>query len=196
MQHTVHNEARLLRDAAAGSHKAFSQLYQAYQPLVQLTATRFVKLTPLAEEVCNDVFTSLWQNRSTMASIESLQAYLLTATRNRSLNALKQASRSQTALKEIKQQFEPRTLTAEAHLLDKEYLQFIREQIARLPDRAREVFTLCREEGYSYDDVSSLLGISRNAVKGHMVYSMKKLRATLEKDLGITISCLLIFLFS
>lgn len=190
----IHNEAALLQRLAEGDAKAYTEIYEAYFPLLFQTAFSFLKTKPAAEDVCNEVLLNLWQNRQTVSSVQSLQAYLLGSVRNRSINALKRLARSQAAVEEVRNAFPSHTIDAETHYLNKEYIAFIRRGIEQLPARAKEVFTLCREEGYSYDEVSSRLGISRNAVKGHMVASMKKLKTYAEKDLGISFTILLILL--
>ena len=188
----IYNEHTLLRRLADDDAKAYTEIYEAYFPLLTQFAFRFLKTKPAAEDVCNEVFLNLWQNRQTLHSIGSLNAYLHTAVRNRSINALKSIALSQAAVEEIKKTFPSCSLDVEEQMLSKEYIAFIKKGIAELPARAKEVFMLCREEGCSYDEVSSQLGISRNAVKGHMVASMKKLKAYAEKDLGISFTILLL----
>ncbi len=191
-----YTEQEWLQLLSAGSEEAFAQLYRSHRPAMVEQAMRLVKLEAPAEDICNEIFLNLWQNREQAAAITSLRAYLTTAVRNRSLNVLKKMARSRDAQAEIANIFPGTTLATEAALLEKEYVLFIRRSLSLLPHRAREVFTLCREEGCSYDDVSARLGISRHAVKHHMVHSVKKLKALAEKDLGISLSILLIFLLS
>lgn len=189
-QTTIHNEPGLLQRLAAGDQQAYTQIYEAHFPLLFQTAMRFLKVKPAAEDVCNEVFLNLWKNRHSLAGIQSLQAYLLSAVRNRSINALKRLARSQAFVEEVKAAFPHHDVDAEAQFLGKEYIAFVKRGIEELPSRAQEVFKLCREEGCSYEEVSSRLGISRDAVKWHMVVSMKKLKACAEKDLGISFSLL------
>ena len=189
-QTTINNEPGLLQRLAADDQQAYTEIYKAYFPLLFQFAMRFLKMKPAAEDVCNEVFLNLWKNRHSLPAVQSLQAYLISAVRNRSINALKHLARSQAFVEEVKHSFPSHNLDAEAEFLGKEYLAFVKRGITELPGRAQEVFRLCREEGCSYEEVSSRLGISRDAVKWHMVVSMKKLKACAEKDLGISLSLL------
>jgi RNA polymerase sigma-70 factor (ECF subfamily) len=47
----------------------------------------------------------------------------------------------------------------------------------------------------SYDQVAARLGITRNAVKNHMVLSMKILKTSVEKDLGISLGLFFLILY-
>jgi RNA polymerase sigma-70 factor (family 1) len=183
----------LLQRLAADDQQAYTEIYQAYFPLLFQAAMRFLKLKPAAEDVCNEVFLNLWQNRHALPEIKSLEAYLVAAARNRSINLLKRLARSQAFVEEMKSTCPLHDLDAEAQFLSKEYIAFVKRGIDGLPGRAKEVFKLCREEGFSYEEVSSRLGISRDAVKWHMVASMKKLKAWAEKELGISVSLLFMF---
>jgi RNA polymerase sigma-70 factor (family 1) len=190
----IHNESELLRRIAAGDEKAYTEVYQTFFPSLVSFIIKIVKIRQVAEDIANEIFLNLWQRREKLDSIQSLNAYLFTAARNRSINALKAIVRSQSAMNQVRQSFQPRSIDAETNLLGKEYVSFIKEQIAELPPKAKQVFTLCREEGLSYEQVAFKLGISRNAVKGHMVASIKKLRTAVEKQLGISFTLFCFYL--
>lgn len=180
------NEFVLIEQLALGDAGAFTRLYNIYQPLLLQYAVKLLKSKQLSEDVCNEVFLELWKNRSQLQQVQSLKPYLFAATKNRTLNTLKSLSRLQSAKASLQQAFPQTSIDAEAALLDKEYVAFIKQGIEQLPRRSKQVFKLCREEGCSYQEVSAQLGISRNAVKNHMVHSVKKLKAFAQKDLGLT----------
>ena len=65
--------------------------------------------------------------------------------------------------------------------LEKQELADRVERLVRsLPDGQREIFTLHRYEGLSYDDIARILGITVGAVKAQMHHALKKIRSGLE----------------
>jgi RNA polymerase sigma-70 factor (ECF subfamily) len=52
--------------------------------------------------------------------------------------------------------------------------------IARLPDRAREVFLLHDVEGFSSHEVSELLGVAEGTVRAHLHRARAQLREALR----------------
>ncbi|WP_345233463.1 sigma factor-like helix-turn-helix DNA-binding protein [Olivibacter ginsenosidimutans] len=72
----------------------------------------------------------------------------------------------------------------------KEYRLFIEKAMNDLPARTSEIFKLCREEGKSYEEAAMLIGVSKHAIKNHMVAAMKKLNMIIEKKLDITLALL------
>jgi RNA polymerase sigma-70 factor (ECF subfamily) len=83
---------------------------------------------------------------------------------------------------EILQHYVPRVEGPEEVLHWKEYEQYIREILNALPPQTRTIFKLLREENRSYNEVAELLGISRNAVKKHVMRFNKTFRDSLGMD--------------
>ncbi|HEY0177742.1 MAG TPA: RNA polymerase sigma-70 factor [Pedobacter sp.] len=176
-------------------YRAFTILYGRYSAAVKSFLLKLLKSAALSEDIAQEVFIKIWANRKRLSEIKTFRAYLFIAARNRALDSLKAAFRSDVAMSEIVSNFVSHRSTTEEDLLSKEYLNFLNSVLNSLPERSREIFSLCREQGKSYEEVASILGISRNAVKNHMVYSMKVLRHSVEKELGISLSVLLAIIF-
>ncbi|MEJ7558555.1 MAG: RNA polymerase sigma-70 factor [Pedobacter sp.] len=170
---------------------AFTILYDRYSNDIYAFLLRILKNPQISEDATQEVFTKIWINRGQLCEVRIFKAYLYTIARNHALTTLKLAFRDQTTTKDIFKSFISFRSSTEEDLLSKEYLSFVRRILATLPERTKEIFLLCREEGKSYEEVSQKMGISRNAVKNHMVHSMKVLRRVSEKELGISLTLLL-----
>lgn len=190
----LHNEQELLTQLAAGDEQAFGTIYRHYIFSVSQFLVKYLKSPQIAEDISQEVFVKIWENRIRMSQVDSFKAYLFVTARNHSLNVLKSASRAAPVMGEIVRHYQLQRSDTEDELLNKEYLQFLQRTIADLPPRSREVFRLCREQGKSYDEVAALLGISRNSVKNHMVHSMKQLKIAVEKELGISFAIFLLLI--
>jgi RNA polymerase sigma-70 factor (family 1) len=176
-------------------YRAFTVLYGRYSASIHHFLLKILKSAELTEDIVQEVFIKIWVNRKLLAEVKTFRAYLFIAARNRALDSLKAAFRSELAMSEIIRSFEVQRSTTEEDLLSREYLNFLNGVLNSLPSRSREIFSLCKEQGKSYEEVAGILGISRNAVKNHMVYSMKVLRNSAEKELGISLSILLAIIF-
>src|SRR5690349_5387128 len=68
-----------------GDLAAFEELFRAmHAPLCEI-ADSYVQSQAIAEEIVQDLFFAIWMKRDQLQNVESLQAYLFTAARNRSL---------------------------------------------------------------------------------------------------------------
>jgi RNA polymerase sigma-70 factor (family 1) len=188
-------DADLLELIIADNNEAFTVIYNRHFPQLKLFVLKLLKSPELAEDITQEVFMLIWTNRAKLNRVNSIKAYLFISARNRALDCLKVAFRSEVAMSVVIQNYvEHRDVTADG-LLDKEYSAFLDRILATLPERSRQIFALCREQNKSYDEVANILGISRNAIKNHMVLAMKVLRTAAKNELGVTLMLWLILVF-
>ena len=182
---TPYEKALLLDAVVAGDGVSFSRIYDYYEPGVRTYVLRLVKIPELADDLVQEIFIKLWETRKTLPEVKCFSAFLFTIARNHSLNSLQAISRSNEALPELIRHFQTHRVDDET--LDKDYLRFIEKALTSISPRSREVFRLCREQTMSYEQAAAELGISRNAVKKHMVAVMRNLREAAARELGFSI---------
>lgn len=187
------NEKDLLLLLIAGEEKGFEGLYNLYNRSIFNFIIKYVSSVPLAEDLTQEVFIKMWENRKQLKEVRSFKAYLFISARNHTLNNLKLVFRSEAAIGEVLSGFTDLRNNTEDDVLHKEYLQFLKETLNNLPERTREIFKLCREQEKSYEEVAKSLNISRNAVKNHMVRSMKFLSSSIKKEFGLSLTLLTTF---
>jgi RNA polymerase sigma-70 factor (family 1) len=177
---------------AAGHEAAFECIYQYYHPKIYSYILSLVKSPQLAEDLQQEVFLKIWEARDKLPEIKTFGPYLFSVARNHTINVLRSVTRSQIVLSEIlRHSAEP---CAGDEILDRDYDRFIQKVLLSLPPRTREIYRKCKEQGRTYEEVARELGISGNAVKRHMINSIKVLREATTKDLGLSRN-LLILLF-
>ena len=172
----LHNERELLAEIAEGNEHAFKIIYNSYRKLVYSSALRLLKADYLAEEVLQEVFLKIWTLKEKLLQIRHLESYLTTLTRNRSLNVLRRIALENSTEKELAIDWaEEHNETEERILLD-DFHRILNAGIAELPAKQRQVYQLCYQEGYKYEQVADQLNISPLTVKTHMQHALKFLR--------------------
>ncbi len=169
----LHNEQLLLQKIAESDETSFAEIYEVYSDSLTQFVLKYVKSKELSNDIIQEVFIRIWEHRNELHAIESFKAYLFTIARNLTLNFLKRASKEKTVKAEIARNYKSVSCVTEDRLLSNQYKQFIEEVLHSLPAQTRTVFQLCREEEKSYEEVAACLGISRSAVKKHIVRSHK-----------------------
>ncbi|MDR6785521.1 RNA polymerase sigma-70 factor (family 1) [Pedobacter africanus] len=185
----------LLTKLVAGEESAFAAVYLKFKSPVFSIVKKFVHAEELAEDLTQEVFIKLWESRNKLVDVQSLRAYIFTIAKNHTINNLKKTLQSDIAKTAIIAAFPPGRNITEEQLINKEYKAYLQQQLDTLPERTREVFRQCREHHRTYDEVAASIGISRNAVKKHMVNAVKHLSSAVQKDLGISLSVLLAIVF-
>lgn len=192
---TIDPDFELCVRLADGDHASFSEMYSKYNHKVYGFILKYIHSPELTKDLTQEVFIKIWENRAQLHEVRSLRAYILTIARNHTLNTLKKMASIEVAQSHLLTFFDSNREIVLDDFISQEYMELLEIVLARLPDRTREIFRMCRQEGKSYDEAAAALGISRNAIKNHMVFSMKVLSDFAEKDLHITLSLLLVALY-
>jgi RNA polymerase sigma-70 factor (family 1) len=158
---------------------AFRQFYTDNMFRLFQFAFTFVQNREQAEEIVNDVFLRLWQNRSRISQIENISVYLYVAVKNTAAN--------------YRRQSKPRDLEAVHHfylspdpeqiLITDELRKKIAASIDGLPARCKLIFKLVKEDGLSAAEVAAILDISYKTVTTQLTIALKKLEEALRPSL-------------
>ncbi|MFL5616434.1 MAG: RNA polymerase sigma-70 factor [Gemmatimonadaceae bacterium] len=173
------DDRELLARLRAGETNAFDAIFRANYAILVRVAESMLRDRATAEEIAQDVMLELWRRRDSLEVTESVRGYLLQATRNRSLNALRHRA--------IERRSEPqladgvaRLPATDAKVREREIAVAIQEAVSGLPDRCRQVFELSRVEGLKYSEIASRLGISVKTVEVQMGKALRVLRERLK----------------
>ena len=185
------SDSELAARIREGDERAFQDVYDAHHQTVHNFLYKFLKSPELTEDLAQDAFIKLWEGRESLPNLLSVKSYLLTVAKNHAFNFLKRAGIDQNAKAEIIRNYPTANNTLESAIHFRDYKRYLDGILETLTPQSREVFRLCRQEGKTYDETAEVLGISRNAVKKHMVRSMRILGDSVERDLGISLAVLL-----
>lgn len=165
----------MLERLRAGDRSAFDATFRRwYESLVRF-ADGMLHDRGSAEEIVQDVMLELWRRRDALDPNGSPRAYLFQATRNRALNHLRHlhVQRRSAVLMDRE---EGREASAPSQLMAREMEAALREGLAALPPRCREVFELSRVRGLKYGEIADSLGISIKTVEAQMGKALRVLR--------------------
>ncbi|MES2179306.1 MAG: RNA polymerase sigma-70 factor [Gemmatimonadota bacterium] len=170
-------ESELLVRLRGGDEEAFATIFREQYPGLVVSATRLLNERALAEEIAQDVMLELWRRRDSLVLTGPIRAYLQQATRNRSLNRLRQARTAQRG--EVYVRGPSESPPADARAISSELQHAAERAIASLSEPQREVFEMNRTRGLTYGEIAELLGISVKSVEARMGRALKQLREAL-----------------
>ncbi len=178
-------ESDLLARLRQGDHAAFDAIFrQWYEPVVR-SANRILHDPGVAEELAQDVMLELWRRREQLPDGSSIPGYLMQAARNRALNHLRHLQVQKKSQVYVEAMSEPAE-QADADTQANELESAIREAIADLPPRTREVFLMSRERNLKYSEIAEQLGVTVKAVEANMSRALRQLREKLSPFLRRT----------
>ncbi|OJV18076.1 MAG: hypothetical protein BGO21_14795 [Dyadobacter sp. 50-39] len=186
------DETDLLKELALGDSKAFDEVYQHYHGEISRYIFKFVKSAEHTEDLCQEIFLKVWEKRETLPNLQSFRAYLFTVSKNRVLDFLRHAATERSAREEIIRASLQHASHVEEALQSEEYQHYLQKVLRELSPRDQEVFRLCREMEHTYDEAAEVLGISRNAIKKHMVKAVKFIKYAANKNFGLSFNSLVL----
>jgi RNA polymerase sigma-70 factor (family 1) len=155
---------------------AYKELFMILFPSLTRFATGIIHSKETAEEIVSDVFISIWNERARLNEIEDLQLYIFVAVKNNSVRKLKQLNKRATvSIDEIDVEIDSLYQNPEDKILSTESLSQIETAINSLPQRAKLIFKLAKEDKMRYKDIASLLNISVKTVDNQLAIAIKKL---------------------
>lgn len=167
-------DARLARQAAAGSRHAFGQLYARYAPVVHgVLLARTPRID--VEDLLQDVFLAAWRRIGDLRDPAAFGGWLLSIARHRATDAC----RRRPALEPLPADVPggvPAAPAAEAHAA----LAAIRT----LPDAYRETLMLRLVEGLTGPEIAERTGLTAGSVRVNLHRGMKLLREKLGLENG------------
>ncbi len=174
------DEDNLVRRLISGDQTAFELLFKYYYPGLVVFASNIVLNRDEAEEIVQDFFVRLWENRSAVKSGNAFKSYVFTSVKNRSINFLKNASVKQHVVDELKKQMQSEMRFNPDIYVNSEIQQKLKEAFEKLPQRTAEIFTLSRFKGYTNSEIAENLGLSKRTVETQVSNALKILRKELK----------------
>jgi len=172
------DERALLDRLRSGDQAAFDSIFRDHYPHLVTFGQSLLRDRAAAEDVAQEVMLELWRRREDIVIQESLRAYLLRATRNRSLNQLRHANVARRAEPQLVGE-ESISAAGASKLVAAELREALTAVVAELPPGCREVFQLSRGQGLRYAEIASTLGISVKTVESQMGKALRHLRTRL-----------------
>lgn len=181
------------------SHRLLEQLFRRYRTKYLLVANSYVHNLEVAEDIVQDSFMALLEERDDHACITNgnIEAYLYGIIRNKCLMYRRNSLLKQNVYNQIKQKEQDMmsyyTRAIESYtpevLLQEEVLRIYRQELEHLPELTRNIFLAQRQEGKSYKEIADQQHIPVKKVDKELQKVVSKLRRALKDFLII---CMLV----
>jgi len=177
---TLYSDEELIKEIKADNMFAFDVLYKKYCKRVFKFGFSILKSTEEAENLMQDVFLNLWENRHKVEKDSSIKSYVFTITYNSAISIIRKKSRESQFFEYLKSIQETTERPVNEEIEYNELAKKLDEIINALPQRQKEVYMLHRVEGLKFSEIAERLNISVNTIENHMSRALK----TIRKKLG------------
>ncbi|MDF2516792.1 MAG: hypothetical protein K0R59_2088 [Sphingobacterium sp.] len=172
------DDTELFTRIQADDRYAFSELVNRYSDILFRFIQRRVSCIEDSEDILQEVFVSLWNQRLHITIAYSLYPYLFQTAKYKiidwTINEQKKIVRAEKLLANFQE--ESTSPTSEEELLAKELAQLIDTEIEKMPTTMKSAFSLSRKEAMSIKDIASELALSEQTVKNNISLALGWLR--------------------
>ncbi|RZJ20495.1 MAG: sigma-70 family RNA polymerase sigma factor [Acinetobacter sp.] len=184
----MHKEQDILKAIAKGELKAFSQFFYAHHQQIGQYVFSITKSHEISEEIVQDVFLKLWEQRENLPAIMNIKAYLFTITKNQTLNAIRKFANEQKKKRQWEQEV---VLKEESESGAKEELthqieEVFEHAVSCLPPQQQKVFLL-RQQGLKNAQIALKMDISPNSAKKYQQLALLSIEKFVRAKATITV---------
>lgn len=176
-------DAAILKRIAAGDRLAFEALYRGYAPRLMRFLQRLLRRQQTAEEVLNDTMMVVWRKAASFNGDSKVSTWVFAIAYRKALKAMKGLDDPVESDDDLLEAPQP---GPEALLMQEQSTALLWEIIGRMSADHRAVIELTYYHGYTYREISEIVGCPVNTVKTRMFHARKQLQNMLsgrKKDL-------------
>lgn len=172
----MNTEKDLFSSLKESDNDAFEFIFRLYYQPLKAFANTIVNDLYLAEDLVQDVFIHLWNNRTTV-EVSSPKAYLYNMVKNKALNSIRHNKVKQRHADEILNT----TVEFISDELENNEVQIdILKAINKLPEHCKKIFIMSRMHSLKHKEIAEELNISIKTVKNQIGKALKILREDLK----------------
>lgn len=166
----------MLRSLRDGDVSAFDEVYLMCVGPVQNFLQFLLHSTHDAEELSQDIFTKLWENRANIDPKQNFKGYLYLMTKSAAFNHL--------ARRKVEEKYRNFKLTSlpdfelapDEFVESKEMMLLIDLLLDGMPAQRSKVFRMSKYEGKSNEEIAKELGLSTHTVRSHIQNATNNLK--------------------
>ena len=177
----MNSDSEKIRRIRQGDKQEFEKLFRSsYVSLVRYAKT-FVKDHDTSEEIVQDLFFRLWQDRQNLRIESSLNGYLFRSVHNRALHYIEHQKVVSRHAGEMAVGAEVSSEPVTDSIYYSELQTRVTRVLERLPERCRMIFRMNRFEGLKYYEIAEKLAVSLKTVEADMGKALREFRKVLAE---------------
>ena len=163
----------------------FSGIFRQHEYRLYMLALKLTKSEHIAQDIIQDVFLKLWEQRKFIGNIGNMEAWLYRLTENKMIDFLRKAAVDSRLRKIIWNNIQESKDDAEEYVVVREYNEIIQRAINELPPQRKLIYQLNRDGGLNYQEIASELQLSRHTVKNQLFTAVQSIRKYISRNVRI-----------
>ncbi|HEX7755983.1 MAG TPA: sigma-70 family RNA polymerase sigma factor [Niabella sp.] len=174
---------QLLQD---DDHEAFRVLFDRYHHAIYRNIMYLLHDDFAAADLVQEVFICLWEKRKIITYEKPVAGWLFTVSYHKTVDYIRAMTRDKKHLRQITSE----VVFDEKEAVTEQQYSILFRGISELSPRRREVFGLCKLNGYTYEQAAERLGISKHTVNEYMKEAVAFLRKYVKEHALLYTACI------
>ncbi|MCY4778772.1 sigma-70 family RNA polymerase sigma factor [Sphingobacterium sp. UT-1RO-CII-1] len=187
------SDEQLVNLLKKGDESALQSIMLKYWEGMYKMAAHTLENSLSCEDIVQEIFIQIWNNRSNLKLRHSLKAYLFASTRYAIYREVRKDLRQKEEYKlqdiSFVEYYNP-----QKNLEYNELIIHIEKTVESLPEQCQRIYRLSREEQLSHKEIASILKISTKTVENQITIALKKIKKAIKRN-TLSISLFIISLF-
>lgn len=184
MEYQLLSDDLLVKLIRVDDEGAFKEIYRRYWKPLFVSAQHKLKSTEVIEELLQETFLTLWQNRATQ-TIDNLGGYLFTSLKYQLIDQYKKQLLATKYADFMLAKVPQHDLSPENELHLSEIVKIFEDAIRQLPEKTALIFRLSRVEFKSTREIAQQLNLPERTVEYHITQALRLLRFHLKDFLPV-----------
>lgn len=168
-----------IKALSKGDQRAFEELFLYYQPKLVYFLTGFIKDSEVARDMAQDIFLSVWNNKTKFVEIKSFKAYIFKMGKYAIYNYYDHSLVNEKFVTE--QLAHPAYADNTEELIFADQLQSLIDMaVAQMPSQRKLIYTMSRIDGLSNNEIAEKLNINKRTVENHLTAALADIRKTIN----------------
>ncbi len=165
-----------------GSRDALKYFFESYYDDLCNFVNQFLSDESQSEEIIQDIFVYIWENRKKITIVSSVRSYLYAAARNKVLNFIRSKKNHAKMLDQLTKNEQYSNAQPDQIVYENQLNEFVHKAADDLPAQCKKVYTLSRDKGYSNKEISKEMNIAVKTVENQITIALKKLRDSISMN--------------
>lgn len=174
-----HNNEILITSLSNGDEDAYNFLIDTYHNKLCVYANSLIKNLYSAEDIVQNVFIKVWEQRTRLKPERSLKSFLYKAVYNEFIDLYRKNQSLLSLEKAYHEALNAIVLEEDSESLQR-MVNVINNEIENLPTKCKEVFVLSKKEGLTNIEIAEHLEVSVKTVEAQITKAFSILRSSLE----------------
>jgi len=188
---TGYSDMKLCDLLIQNNHAAFTIIFNRYKTQLASNLYKLLRSEELAQDILQDTFVSLWENRQNLDTSKSLKSFIFTIAANKTKNTFRRATTDTNFKTMLLNYYEEAYNPILDNIYKNEKLELLENLLNKLSPQQKTIIKLAKIEQKSSKEIATSLGLSEQTVNTHVRDANKKLKSLITNNIKIISSVLI-----